>query len=289
MLAQRLPGLLPPMSEAESLETAAVRSLTARGFRIDDWSRRPYRSPHHTVSGIALVGGGAQPRPGEISLAHNGVLFLDELPEFDRAALEALREPLETGHVVISRNARQADFPARFQLVAAMNPCPCGHLGDPAKACRCPPERIESYRGRVSGPLLDRIDLHVEVPRLPAAELRGANRSESTVVVASRVAAARQRQHARQGRTNALLPAAELSTRGLVETEATALLERAVEQLGLSARSYHRVLRVALTIADLAETARIDRHHVAEALSWRPRPGAPASAVGSGDCLRSCN
>ena len=169
MLAQRLPGLLPPLTEDEALEVAAVRSLTGSGFRAEDWGRRPYRSPHHTVSGIALAGGGARPRPGEISLAHRGVLFLDELPEFDRHALEVLREPLETGHIVISRNARQAEFPACFQLIAAMNPCPCGHLGDPSTRCRCPPERIESYRSRVSGPLLDRIDLHVEVPRLPAS------------------------------------------------------------------------------------------------------------------------
>ena len=210
MLAQRLPGLLPPMSEQEALEAAAVRSLTTRGFRVDDWRRRPYRSPHHTVSGIALVGGGAQPRPGEISLAHNGVLFLDELPEFDRHALEVLREPLETGHILISRNARQAEFPARFQLVAAMNPCPCGHLGDPGAECRCPSERIEAYRSRVSGPLLDRIDLHVDVPRLPSRELRGTSRSEPSAVVAARVQAAHARQYERQGKPNAALTAAEI-------------------------------------------------------------------------------
>jgi magnesium chelatase family protein len=269
MLAQRLPGLLPPMSEEEALEAAAVRSLTTRGFRVDDWRRRPYRSPHHTVSGIALVGGGAHPRPGEISLAHNGVLFLDELPEFDRHALETLREPLETGQILISRNARQAEFPARFQLVAAMNPCPCGHLGDPAAQCRCPSERIEAYRSRVSGPLLDRIDLHVEVPRLPAAELRGIARSDSTEVVAERVAAAHHRQLVRQGRPNATLSAAELSAILRVEHEATTLLERASEKLGLSARAYHRILRVALTIADLAADASVKSSHVAEAITWR--------------------
>jgi magnesium chelatase family protein len=287
MLAQRLPGLLPPMSETESLETAAVRSLTSRGFRVADWNRRPFRSPHHTVSGIALVGGGAHPRPGEISLAHNGVLFLDELPEFDRAALEVLREPLETGHIAISRNARQAEFPARFQLVAAMNPCPCGHLGDPTAECRCSPERIDSYRGRVSGPLLDRIDLHVDVPRLPAAELRGTGRPESSVVVAARVAAARERQHARQGCTNASLSVAELSLRGCIEADATALLERAAEQLALSARAYHRVLRVALTIADLAEAERVAARHVAEALTWRQRLGSLTGAALCANSLQS--
>jgi magnesium chelatase family protein len=269
MLAQRLPGLLPPMSEDEALEAAAVRSLTERGFRVDDWRRRPFRNPHHTVSGIALVGGGAHPRPGEISLAHNGVLFLDELPEFDRYALETLREPLETGHILISRNARQAEFPARFQLVAAMNPCPCGQLGDLAAGCRCPPERIEAYRGRVSGPLLDRIDLHVEVPRLPAAELRGVARSESTAAVGERVAAAHGRQVVRQGKSNAMLTAAELTSIGRIEPDAASLLERASEKLGLSARAYHRILRVARSIADLAADELVKSAHVAEAITWR--------------------
>jgi magnesium chelatase family protein len=269
MLAQRLPGLLPPMTEDEALEAAAVRSLTTRGFRVDDWRRRPYRSPHHTVSGIALVGGGAHPRPGEISLAHNGVLFLDELPEFERHALETLREPLETGHILISRNARQAEFPARFQLIAAMNPCPCGHLGDPASQCRCPRERIEAYRSRVSGPLLDRIDLHVDVPRVPALELRGSARSESTAAVAERVAAAHGRQLERQRKPNAALTAAELAEFGRVSPEATRVLERASERLGLSARAYHRILRVARSIADLAADTRVVSSHVAEAITWR--------------------
>jgi magnesium chelatase family protein len=269
MLAHRLPGLLPPMSEEESLEVAAVRSLTSRGFRAEDWRRRPYRSPHHTVSGIALVGGGSNPRPGEISLAHHGVLFLDELPEFDRHALEVLREPLETGHIMISRNARQAEFPARFQLVAAMNPCPCGHLGDPASACRCPRERIEAYRGRISGPLLDRIDLHVDVPRLPAARLRGGESAESSAAVAARVASAHERQLARQGRTNAQLSAAELRTICRIESAGVELLGRAVEKLALSARAYHRILRVARTIADLAGAEQLLKAHVAEAVTWR--------------------
>jgi magnesium chelatase family protein len=280
MLAQRLPGLLPPLTEDEALEVAAVRSLTGRGFRAGDWGRRPYRSPHHTVSGIALVGGGSRPRPGEISLAHRGVLFLDELPEFDRHALEVLREPLETGHIVISRNARQAEFPACFQLIAAMNPCPCGHLGDPSTPCRCPPERIETYRSRVSGPLLDRIDLHVDVPRLPAAELRGSATGESSTSVAQRVCLARGRQIARQQKTNAALTPAELVVHCHAEPAATALLERIVERLGLSARAYHRVLRVARSIADLAGRESIDREHVAEAASWR----LPARAA---DCTQT--
>jgi magnesium chelatase family protein len=282
MLAQRLPGLLPPMSEQEALEAAAVRSLTTQGFRVGDWRRRPYRSPHHTVSGIALVGGGAHPRPGEISLAHNGVLFLDELPEFDRHALEVLREPLETGHILISRSARQAEFPARFQLVAAMNPCPCGHLGDPAAECRCPSERIETYRSRISGPLLDRIDLHVDVPRLPSRELRGASRSEPSAVVAARVQAAHSRQYERQGKPNAALTAAELASLGRVDPDATILLERAAEKLGLSARAYHRILRVALSIADLASDDRLRAAHVAEAITWRQldrNTAAPAASA----------
>ena len=269
------------MSEQEALEAAAVRSLTTRGFRVDDWRCRPYRSPHHTVSGIALVGGGAQPRPGEISLAHNGVLFLDELPEFDRHALEVLREPLETGHILISRNARQAEFPARFQLIAAMNPCPCGHLGDPGAECRCPSERIESYRSRVSGPLLDRIDLHVDVPRLPSRELRGTSRSEPSALVAARVQAARARQYERQGKANAALTAAEISAPGRIEPDATTLLERAAEKLGLSARAYHRILRVALSIADLASDDRLRSAYVAEAITWRQldRNTGPHSAL----------
>jgi len=281
MLAQRLPGLLPLMSEQEALEVAAVRSLTSRGFRCEDWRRRPYRSPHHTVSAIALVGGGANPRPGEISLAHHGVLFLDELPEFDRTALEVLREPLETGHIVISRNARQAEFPARFQLVAAMNPCPCGHLGDRSTPCKCPQERIEAYRQRISGPLLDRIDLHVSVPRLPAAELRGAARSESTAIVAERVERARARQSARQSKTNAALAPAELPKHCRAEQAASALLERIVERFALSARAYHRLLRVARSIADLAGCDDVTEEHVAEAASWRrPEPDSAESGPG---------
>jgi len=269
MLAQRLPGILPPMSEEDALETAAVLSLSLRGFRTDEWRLRPFRCPHHTASGVALVGGGSHPRPGEISLAHNGVLFLDELPEFDRHVLEVLREPLESGHIVISRAARQAEFPARFQLVAAMNPCPCGHLGDARGRCRCAPERIESYRSRVSGPLLDRIDLHVEVGRVEASELEATAAAERSSDVAERVVAARGRQVARQGKANARLDNAEVAGLCQADEHALCILSRAMQQLALSARAYHRVLRVARTIADLAGSTLVRTEHIAEAVALR--------------------
>ena len=270
MLAQRLPGLLPAMTDDEAIESAAVHSLSLQGFRIENWRRRPFRAPHHTASAVALVGGGGRPRPGEVSLAHNGVLFLDELPEFDRAVLEVLREPLESGHIVISRAARQAEFPARFQLVAAMNPCPCGHLGDSRGRCRCPPERVSAYRSRVSGPLLDRINLHVEVGRVALEEISGAGRPESSAVVAARVAAARECQRQRQARPNARLEATTgLAAACAAEPAALDVLGRATRQLGLSARAYHRVLRVARTIADLAASASVRSEHVAEAISLR--------------------
>jgi magnesium chelatase family protein len=269
MLAQRLPGILPPMSEEDALETAAVRSLSTRGFRTDEWRLRPFRCPHHTASGTALVGGGSHPRPGEISLAHNGVLFLDELPEFDRHVLEVLREPLESGHIVISRAARQAEFPARFQLVAAMNPCPCGHFGDSRGRCRCAPERIESYRGRVSGPLLDRIDLHVEVGRVDPSELDGAPVAEPSATVALRVMAARARQLERQGKANARLDNTEVTALCHADAQSLAVLGRAMTQLALSARAYHRVLRVARTIADLAGSEVVLTEHIAEAVALR--------------------
>jgi magnesium chelatase family protein len=269
MLAQRLAGILPGMTEDEALETAAVRSLAGRGFRVEDWRQRPFRSPHHTASAIALVGGGGRPRPGEISLAHNGVLFLDELPEFDRDVLEVLREPLESGHIVISRAGRQAEFPARFQLVAAMNPCPCGHLGDAAATCRCTPDRVMAYRSRISGPLLDRIDLHVEVPRVAMEDIARAVPAESSASVAARAAEARARQVARQGRSNARLGGSSMAQAVRAEQSALALLGSAVERLALSARAYHRVLRVARTIADLAGSECVAAGHVAEAVTLR--------------------
>jgi len=269
MLAQRLPGILPAMTEDEALESAAVRSLAGRGFRVNEWRRRPFRSPHHTASAMALVGGGARPRPGEISLAHNGVLFLDELPEFDRGVLEVLREPIESGHIVISRAARQSEFPARFQLVAAMNPCPCGHLGDPAATCRCTPDRVAAYRGRISGPLLDRIDLHVEVPRVVPEQIASASPSEPSADAALRVTAARTRQLERQGRANSRLEGGAVLECTLADAPALALLGTAMQRLALSARAYHRVLRVARTIADLAGDEPVRSEHVAEAITFR--------------------
>jgi magnesium chelatase family protein len=267
MLAQRLPGLLPPLTEAEAIESAAIRSLSMQGLRLDEWRRRPFRAPHHTASAVALVGGGSRPRPGEISLAHNGVLFLDELPEFNRHVLEVLREPLESGHIILSRAARQAEYPARFQLIAAMNPCPCGHFGD--TRCRCPPERVEGYRSRVSGPLLDRIDLHVGVGRVIIEDLAGSDPPECTRDVAARVHRARERQTTRQGHMNARLSVHDVARHCQADPVTLAMLARATTQLALSARGYHRVLRVARTIADLADAPDVRMQHVAEAITMR--------------------
>lgn len=270
MLASRLPGILPPLTEAEALEAAAVRSVGGCGIDFHKWKMRPFRAPHHTASAVALVGGGSVPRPGEISLAHRGVLFLDELPEFDRRVLEVLREPLESGHIAISRAARQADFPAAFQLVAAMNPCPCGYAGDPSGRCTCTPEAIRRYRARVSGPLLDRIDLHVVVPRVALAELgETAPAGEPSASVRARVVAARERQLQRSGRANARLSNREVQRDCALVEKDRRLLERALDQLGLSARAYHRVLRAARTIADLAGSDAVATSHLLEAIQYR--------------------
>lgn len=270
LLASRLPGLLPEASDAEAMESAAIASVSGRGLDQARWRQRPYRAPHHTASAVALVGGGAQPRPGEISLAHNGVLFMDELPEWSRAALEVLREPLESGTVTVSRAARTAEFPARFQLVAAMNPCPCGWAGDPSGRCRCGPDLVRRYRSRLSGPLLDRIDLHVHVPRLPPHELRpDAPDGEGTAAIQARVVAARARQQARCGKPNARMGQSETMAHCRLQARDQALLEHAVERLQLSARSLHRILRVARTIADLACSEAIATAHVTEALGYR--------------------
>lgn len=268
MLASRFPGLLPPMSEDEALESAAVQSI-AGTFAPERWRRRPFRSPHHTSSGVALVGGGNVPRPGEVSLAHHGVLFLDELPEFDRRVLEVLREPLESGHITISRAAHQADFPARFQLVAAMNPCPCGWLGHVSGKCRCTPEAAQRYQDRVSGPLLDRIDIQLAVAAMPAESIGAQAEGEASSLVAERVARAHAIQLARQGKPNQQLAPRDIDRHCRPDAAGERLLRAAMQQLHWSARAYHRVLKVARTIADLAGAEHVAAGHVAEAIQYR--------------------
>jgi len=274
MLARRLPGLLPPLAREESLEVTRIWSVSGRlppGSGLV--SKRPFRSPHHGASAAALAGGGADPKPGELSLAHFGVLFLDELPEFRRDALEALREPLEEGTVSVARAAGSRTFPARFLLVAAMNPCPCGFRGDPRHPCRCSEQDVGRYRRKISGPLLDRIDLHVEVPALPATDFGAGGDGEPSATVRARVVAARGRQLTRTGDarvTNGTLSGRALKRDAKPEAAGQALLERAVDRLGLSARAYHRVLRVARTIADLDGSSAVGGAHVAEALRYRP-------------------
>ena len=268
MLAQRFAGLLPAMTTEEALESAAVASLGGR-FTLDTWAVRPTCAPHHTASAVALVGGGSPPRPGEISLAHRGVLFLDELPEFPRAALEALREPLESGTITISRAAHRAEFPAHFQLVAAMNPCPCGYLGSNLRACRCSPDQVSRYQGKLSGPLLDRIDLHVEVGALAADELINTPPGESTASIRVRVAAARELAMQRQGNTNQALSGKAIDEQCKLDDAAAKFLNTAAARLGWSGRSIHRCLKVARTIADLAGAAKVQVTHVAEAVQYR--------------------
>lgn len=271
MLAARLPGLLPALSQDESLEIASIASISGSGFDPATWGQRPHREPHHTASGVALVGGGSNPRPGEITRAHRGCLFLDELPEFDRRVLEVLREPLESGHITISRAARQASFPAAFQLIAAMNPCPCGYLGDTSGRCHCTPDQVGRYRRRLSGPLMDRIDMHLHVAAVSRAELTGdaGDGAESSAVVRTRVTAARQRAAARDVATNSELSASALDAACELADDARQLLDRAISTLNLSARAYHRILRLARTIADLADQPRIGANHMAEAIGYR--------------------
>ncbi len=268
MLAQRMPGLLPPMDEQEAIESASVQSIEGC-FDPGRWGMRPYRAPHHSSSAPALVGGGAIPRPGEISLAHNGVLFLDELPEFDRRVLEALREPLETGSVTVSRTRRRAEFPARFQLIAAMNPCPCGYHGESSGRCVCSPDQIRRYRARLSGPLLDRMDIVVEVPLLDPAEMQAGPVGEPTGVVRERVVAAWERQQQRQKAPNSRLEPGSIDKLCAPDEAGRVLLTQAIKRLGLSARAYHRVLKVARSIADLAGAERVGAAHLAEAIQYR--------------------
>lgn len=270
MLARRLPGILPELTEAEALETASVRSIAGTSVTTAEWRTRPFRAPHHSASAAAMVGGGRTLAPGEISRAHNGVLFLDELPEFNRNVLEVLREPLETGSVRIARAAAYAEYPARFQFIAAMNPCPCGYLGDEQADCRCSRDRVMTYRNKVSGPLLDRIDLHVDVPRPPTASLRSNDdAAEDSATVRARVALAWQAQRARSGKANALLAGDALATNCSLDDKGWSLLETAAERFNLSARAHQRILRVSRTIADLAASERIAPPHIAEALSLR--------------------
>jgi magnesium chelatase family protein len=270
MLARRLPGLLPPLTRGEALEAAAIASVSARGFRGESLGERPFRAPHHSASAAALVGGGARARPGEVSLAHHGVLFLDELPEFERDVLEMLREPLETGVIAVSRAERRTEYPAAFQLVAAMNPCPCGRLGDPAGRCRCTLAEVRRYRARISGPLLDRLDLHVEMPPVPADEFEspraGVTSSREAALVAAR---ARDVQLARQGMCNARLTDGGVERWCLPDEPGRRLLDTAMQMRGLSARGRQRVLKVARTIADIGGRTTIAAAHLSEALMLR--------------------
>ncbi len=269
LLASRLPGLLPPLDEEAALEVAAIHSL-ASSTPLERWPQRPFRQPHHSASGPALVGGGSRPRPGEITLAHQGVLFLDELPEFDRKVLEVLREPLESGQIVIARAHDKVRFPARFQLVAAMNPCPCGYLGDPGGRCRCSSEQLQRYRSKLSGPLLDRIDLHLTVAREATSLASRPAPQDSSARAAALVAQARQQQLQRQGCANAYLDLDGLRRHCILESADQRWLEIACERMGLSLRAAHRLLKVARTLADLESAADIGREHLAEALQYRP-------------------
>ncbi|WP_071872261.1 YifB family Mg chelatase-like AAA ATPase [Atopomonas hussainii] len=268
LLASRLPALLPPLSEQQALEVAALHSLSSSAS-LSHWPSRPFRQPHHTASAAALVGGGSSPQPGEISLAHHGVLFLDELPEFDRKVLEVLREPLESGVIEIARAREKVRYPARFQLIAAMNPCPCGYHGDPSGQCRCSPEQIQRYKLKLSGPLLDRIDLHLNVPREPHSPLATTPGTPSSAEASAQIAAAWQRQLARQDKANAELSLAELQQHCALSEEDRAWFDAACQRLNLSLRASHRCLKVARTLADLAAAEQIQRPMLAEALQYR--------------------
>lgn len=270
MLASRMAGILPPMSDQHALESAAVNSISYQGFDIKNWKRRPFRNPHHTASGVALVGGGSNPAPGEISLAHHGILFLDELTEFERRTLDVLREPLETGSITISRAARQADFPARFQLIAAMNPCPQGYSCDGKTLCRCTTEQQKRHRSRISAPLLDRIDIHIEVPKIEVSTLNQNNaKGETSAMVRQRVIQAFDRQINRCGKQNAHLTNDEIQQHCRIKPAEQFLLNKAMEKFNLSARAYHRILKLARTIADIETSSHIETAHISEAITYR--------------------
>ena len=270
MLASRLPGILPPLNDEQALESASVQSISHQGFNVRNWKQRPFRNPHHTASGVALVGGGSNPAPGEISLAHNGVLFLDELTQFDRHVLDVLREPLETGNIMISRAARQAEFPARFQFIAAMNPCPQGHSCDGKSLCQCTIEQQKRHRSSISAPLLDRIDIHIEVPRLDISALDSkAPKGESSAQIRARVNQAHQKQMQRCGKSNAELSNSEVESFCPLGEKEQQVLNQAMDKLKLSARAYHRILKLARTIADISDSENIEMPHLAEAITYR--------------------
>ena len=266
LLASRLPSILPPLTAQEHLEVASIYSISNTQHAF---GQRPFRAPHHTASAIALVGGGSQPKPGEITLAHLGVLFLDELPEFDRKVLEVLRQPLESKHIVISRASRQITFPSDFQLIAAMNPCPCGYAFDQDSRCQCSAEAIKRYQNRISGPLLDRIDLHIDVPPLKSQELQDKTAVEDSNTVRQRVIQAYHIQINRQGHLNHALSPKQLEEHANLDVQSTQILENAQQRLNLSARAYHRIIRVARSIADLSQAIQIESKHLTEALSYR--------------------
>ncbi len=270
MLAARMPTILPLLNESEAQESAVIASISDHCLNVSQWKMPPFRSPHHTASAVALVGGGSYPRPGEISLAHNGVLFLDEFPEFDRKVLDVLREPLETGVITISRANRQVDFPARFQLIAAMNPCPCGYLGEASGRCHCTSEQISKYKARISGPLLDRIDIHIEVARVPTAMLRNkSQQQESSSTIKNRVINARKRALLRQGRLNKDLKAKDIEVVCALSDQGYQILDQVMDKFGLSHRAYHRILKLSRTIADLAQRDTIKISHLTEAITYR--------------------
>lgn len=269
MLANRLATILPPLTEQEALEAATVASVSRQGFQIENWGKRVVREPHHTSSGVALVGGGAQVKPGEISLAHQGVLFLDELTEFNRKVLDVLREPLETGKITLSRAARQATYPANFQLITAMNPCPKGRSCDFRDNCQCSPEQQRRHRSRISAPFLDRIDLQIEVPRVKQEDLQNVAASESSEVIRQRVKQARAQQYQRQNKLNHQLSGQDIDQHCQLSDKDKALLSAAMERFKLSARAYHRILKVARTVADLSACESIQTAHLTEALSYR--------------------
>lgn len=275
MLASRLPTILPELTVNEALEVAAIYGLKQTSILTPNWRQRPFRAPHHTTSAIAMVGGGSDPQPGEISLAHNGVLFLDEFPEFDRRVLEVLREPLETNNITISRAKRKICFPAKFQLLAAMNPCPCGHLYNKNKDCICSSAQILRYQSKVSGPLLERIDLHIEVPLLPIESLTNHthDNNESSAIVKQRVQNALYKQQQRSNKTNSLLSNLEIKNVCVLNPECRKIIGKAVETFNLSARSFYRILKVARTIADLDESPSIETLHLTEALGYRSKLG----------------